>query len=403
MSVPRRLLASLSALLALAAVLAGPPLLGPQVLQGADPAAPGVGAGSAQGPAGEFRKAEGTRQWTFPRDHGQHPAYRLEWWYYTGIVATPQGRRFGYQVTFFRQGLAGAQPHRSSAWAVRSLYLAHAAVSDIAARRYHRASRAGRDSLGMSGAAAQRHEVWLSTWRASPLPDDPHGVKIHVAAEDFTLALTLRAQKEPVLHGNQGLDRKGPERGQASWYYSQPRMVTEGTLTLGGKRHEVRGTTWMDHEFGTSQLAEGLVGWDWLALRLDDGSDLMLYRLRRRDGTADTHSSGSLVAPDGTRTELALTGNGNGRAGMTPGRVWHSPHTQGAYPLEWQVRLPGEGLELRVVPEFDDQEQRPTVGTTFAYWEGAVRARGTRMGRPVRAEGYLELTGYAGELGGALR
>jgi predicted secreted hydrolase len=350
-----------------------------------------------------FQRAEGTRDWRFPRDHGQHPAYRLEWWYWTGIVRADDGRTFGYQVTFFRQGLAGADPNRRSAWAVRSLYLAHAAVSDVAARRYLHASRVGRDSLGLSGAAPDALHVWLRDWRAEPLPDDPHGVRLHLDAGDFALALTLRAGKGPVLHGTGGLDRKGPQPGQASWYYSLPRLATEGTLRSGDVEQRVSGSTWMDHEFGTSQLAPELAGWDWLALRLEDGSDLMLYRLRRRDGSAGAFSGGSLVAPDGTRRALRMTGESPARAEMLPGRAWRSAASGAVYPLEWSVALPGEDIALRIAPAFDAQEQPAAEGTPFAYWEGAVWAEGTRGGRPLRGEGYLELTGYAGELGGALR
>jgi predicted secreted hydrolase len=352
-------------------------------------------------PAGTFRRAEGARDWAFPRDHGQHPAYRLEWWYYTGIVRTAEGRAFGFQVTFFRQGLSGADPARPSAWAVRSLYLAHAALSDLEPGRYLRASRVGRDSLGLSGAAADAHTVWLEGWRADALPGDPHGTRLTLAAPDFALALELRSARPPVLHGQGGLDRKGPRPGQASWYYSLPRLATSGTVRVGGTEYAVHGETWMDHEFGTSQLGAELAGWDWLALRLDDGSALMLYRLRRSDGTAGPDSSGTLVAPDGTPTPLRL--EGPGAAQMEPGRTWRSPETGGVYPLEWQVRLPAQGLELRIAPALEAQEQTGTAGTPFGYWEGVVRAEGTRAGRAIAGEGYLELTGYAGDLGGALR
>ena len=361
--------------------------------------------GPPEGASGStFRRAEGQREWRFPRDHGQHPAYRLEWWYYTGIVSTGTGRRFGYQVTFFRQGLPVAKPRRASAWAARSLYLAHAAVSDLSNRRYLRDERVGRDSLGLSGAAPDRHAVWLGKWRADALPDDPHGVRLRVAsAGKFSLDLTLRAQKPPVLHGQAGLDAKGPRPGQASWYYSLPRLKTGGVLSLDGARMVVRGDTWMDHEFGTSQLSPGVVGWDWLALRLDDGHDLMLYRLRLGSGGAAPQSAGSWIAPDGKRVPLSLAADRPGGGVMRPGRLWRSPGSGGAYPLEWTISLPTLALELRVTPAFDAQEQLAGPGTPFAYWEGVVRAEGTRAGRPLGGEGYLELTGYVGKLGGALR
>ncbi len=399
------------ALLGLAALVGW---FGPPALRGGDdPAGSSRSAGTASvaqpadsetavASSAGFRRAEGRRRWAFPRDHGQHPAYRLEWWYYTGIVRTAQGRPFGFQVTFFRQGIAGADPKRPGAWAARSLYLAHAAVSDIAGQRFLHDSRLGRDSLALSGAAADRHTVWLRGWRADALPDDPHGVRLALTADGFALALTLRAERPPVLHGAGGLDRKGPEPGQASWYYSLPRLATTGTLTVADTAHAVQGTAWMDHEFGTSQLAPHLAGWDWLALRLTDGSDLMLYRLRGRDGATDPRSGGTWVAADGRATPLTLTGE-SADARMQATRHWESPATGGRYPVAWAVALPGRELRLTIRPAFDGQEQTPAAGTPFAYWEGVVWAEGTRAGTPLRGEGYLELTGYGGELGGALR
>lgn len=350
-----------------------------------------------------MKRAEGRREWRFPRDHGQHPAYRLEWWYYTGILTTGRGRRFGYQVTFFRQGLPGARAGRASAWAVRSLYLGHMALSDLSGRRFLRASRMGRDSLGLSGAAAHRHQVWIGPWRAEALPGDPHGVRLHVVTGKFALELILRSRRPPVLHGRDGLDAKGPAPGQASWYYSLTRLATEGTLRLDGVEHTVRGTTWMDHEFGSGQLPPDVAGWDWLALRLEDGSDLMLYRIRGRDGSATAQSGGTWIASDGRGTPLAFSGPEGQGATMTPGKTWRSPETGGRYPLHWTVALPALKLQLRVEPAFEAQEQLAGAGTPFSYWEGVVMARGTREGRSVKGEGYLELTGYAGELGGALR
>ncbi len=349
-----------------------------------------------------FRRAEGRRDWVFPRDHGQHPAYLLEWWYYTGIVENNRGRRFGFQLTFFRKGLAPFH-RRRSAWAVRSLYLAHAALSDLQAGRHLQAGLVGRDSLGLSGARPDRHGVWLSPWRADPLPDDPHGVRLTAGAEDFAFDLTLRAAEPPILHGENGLDRKGDRPGQASWYYSLPRLRTEGFITVGGKRHRVRGTTWMDHEFGTNQLGERQVGWDWFAIRLDGGEALMLYRLRLADGRSDPISGGSLIPLGGGSTRLHLGREGPQGARLMPGRRWRSPETGGDYPVEWRIELPGLRLRLKVAPAFDDQELRPGPGIPFPYWEGVITVSGTRGGRPVKGQGYMELTGYAGNLRDAFR
>lgn len=345
-----------------------------------------------------FRRAQGTRQWAFPRDHGQHPGYRLEWWYYTGNLATSAGRRFGYQVTFFRLALPSHDGERASAWAADSLYLAHAALSDVAREEFHSDGRVGRGSLGVSGAATDRHAVWLGPWRADALADDPHGVTLSIPAEGFSLDLTLRARKPPALHGDGGLDQKGPQTGQASWYYSLTRLATRGTIAVNGARHPVTGTSWMDHEFGTNQLAAHQAGWDWFAIRLDDGSDLMLYRMRGKDGSTGGFSGGSLVGPDGGVTALTPDrGDGTGYR-LEVLRQWRSPRSDASYPVAWRIALPQEEIVLETTPAFDAQELLPGRGVPFPYWEGAITVRGTRAGRPVRGEGYMELTGYAGSL-----
>lgn len=383
--------------------------------------AQGAGPDSGFAPGSGFKRAVGERNWSFPRDHGQHPGYKLEWWYYTGVVSTAGGRKFGYQVTFFRQAIAPPGQRRSSAWAVNSIYMGHAAVSDVRERRFFRDVRIGRDSLKMSGASREAHAVWLGSWEARALPGDPHGTELRIAADGFSLHLTLRASLPPVLHGRKGLDAKGPEPGQASWYYSLPRMRTRGTLTVNGKSHAVQGTSWMDHEFSSGVLAPNVVGWDWLALHLDDGSALMLYRLRREDGSAAPYSSGTYLSPAGKIVPLAhgdapgddgsinaapaIQGDAGGKTPflMTAGKRWRSPATQGDYPLHWRIMLPSLGLSLAVAPAFEAQEHPGGPGSPFTYWEGVVWATGTREGRPLSGEGYLELTGYAGKLGGALR
>lgn len=360
-------------------------------------AIPAVASGGPAPP--EFARADGQRAWRFPADHGAHPAYRLEWWYWTGHVRAEDGRAFGFQVTFFRQGVTPRLPAGASAWRVQSLYLAHAALSDVGAQRFRQASRMGRDSLGMSGAARDDLRVWLGPWRADPLPGDPHGARLAVDAGDFALALDLRAEKPPVLHGEGGLDHKGAAPGQASWYYSLPRLSVAGTVTVDGRTFPVTGAAWMDHEFGTNQLGPEQAGWDWIALRLSDGYDLMLYRLRRRDGMADPASHGTLIDPAGRAHAVALTPAET----LAPQRTWQSPASGARYPVAWRIGLPAQALALELAPAFDAQELVPGAGVPFAYWEGAVRARGTHAGRPVTGEGYLELTGYAGGLAEFLR
>jgi predicted secreted hydrolase len=362
--------------------------------------APGLEArASGSWEASAFERAEGRREWRFPRDHGQHPRFRLEWWYYTGLLRTRGGREFGFQVTFFRRGLNTGQKPGKSAWHVGSLYLAHAALSDIQARTLNQSARVGRDSLGMSGAAADRLHVWLSTWRASPAGDGPHDAQLTIDADAFSLRLRLTAEKPPVLHGEEGLDRKGPEAGQASWYYSIPRLSVWGTVTRGKEAWDVEGVAWMDHEFGTSQLGVDLAGWDWFSVRLSNGYDLMLYRLRHKNGSTDAASHGTLVTPDGRGIPLRISP----ATVLEPVRFWKSPHTGARYPVAWHISLPEHGLMLEIAPRFDAQELRLEHGMPIAYWEGAISAQGMQGQSPVRGEGYLELTGYTGTLTEAFR
>ena len=347
-----------------------------------------------------FLAAEGERTWAFPRDHGQHPAYRIEWWYYTGHLEGPGGRRFGFQVTFFRLGLRARPGARASAWATGALYSAHAALSDLTRGRFRHAGRAARDGLDLAGAATHRHQVWVGPWRADALPDDPHGTRLTVRAPDFALELTLHARTPPVLHGRGGLDRKGPAPGQASWYYSLPDLAATGTVAAGGETVPVQGSAWMDHEFGTSQLGPEREGWDWWALRLSDGHALMLYRLRARGGGTAPFSGGTLIDPAGRGTPFDLAPDGPAR--LRPTRHWESPDGT-RYPVAWRIELPTQGLALDVTPELDAQELTPTAGVPFPYWEGAVRVAGTHAGRAVTGRGYQELAGYAGDLSAAFR
>lgn len=362
------------------------------------------------GAAATFERAQGRRVWSFPRDHGQHPRFRLEWWYYTGIVRTSQGRAFGYQVTFFRQGLHSGPVQGASAWRTGSVYLAHLALRDLEGGKFLYAARTGRDSLGMSGAASDRQHVWLKDWSVAPAGGDP--LSIRIAAQDPALGLNLALTPltPPVLHGSAGLDRKGSAPGQASWYYSLPRLKTTGEIRLGEERWKVNGTTWMDHEFGSGQLAVDQVGWDWLSLRLDNGMDMMLYRLRTRDGGVSPTSGGTLSDAAGRPIHIRLSVKSDDKqpageilAMATPTETWISPKSGARYPLYWSVTLPQAGLTLTVRPAAPNQEILPGAGLPFGYWEGAVWAQGDQSGKPIRGEGYLELTGYAGDLGPSFR
>ncbi|MER3424327.1 MAG: carotenoid 1,2-hydratase, partial [Nitrospiraceae bacterium] len=235
-----------------------------------------------------FQQAVADYRYLFPSDHGSHDEFRTEWWYYTGHLTAENGRRFGYQVTFFRRGIADERVRNNpSRWAIRQLYLAHAALSDRSAQRFLFAEKVSRAGLGKAGAESERLHVWIDRWAveaSTPVHDRQH---LRASAEKFSLDLTLKAEKPPIVHGEGGVSRKGEGYGQASHYYSLTRLATTGTVVIDGTRLAVTGTSWMDHEFGSGDLGDNQVGWDWFSIQLHNQTELMLYRLRRADGTAD--------------------------------------------------------------------------------------------------------------------
>lgn len=347
----------------------------------------GWGGSAPPAEAADFRKALPGYTFAFPRDHYAHDDFRTEWWYYTGHLAAKQGAEYGFQVTFFRSGLAEARAHPSR-WAARNLYLAHFAVSDLARREHRYFERKGRAALGQAGASHEDLRVWIGNWGVT---GDGMRQRLTAKEGEFTLNLALISQKEPVVHGERGISRKGAGRGHASHYYSLTRLSAEGTLAVRGEVLDVAGQAWMDHEFGSTQLAAGQVGWDWFGLQLDDGTELMLYLIRRQDGSADPHSAGTFVAADGRSVGLARR-----EVAVQVLDHWQSPRSRGRYPSRWRIGVPSLGLDLTLAPAFPDQELDTAKSTQVTYWEGAVRAEGRRQGRRVTAKGYVELTGYAG-------
>ncbi|MCC7241969.1 MAG: carotenoid 1,2-hydratase [Acidobacteria bacterium] len=338
----------------------------------------------------DWREATSGYRYAFPRDHANHPDYKIEWWYYTGNVDTAAGRRFGYQVTFFRVGVDPA-PANPSAWAVRDLYMAHLAVSDPSGQRYRFDEKLTRAGPGLSGAAAGRYRVWNEDWTARL--DDRGRHLIRAASRAAGVDLVLDEGKGPVINGVDGISQKGAEAGNASHYYSLTRMPTHGTLTIDGQRFEVTGESWMDHEFGTSFLEREQQGWDWLSLQLGDGGELMIYQLRRGDGSRDPRSSGTLVDAKGRATHLAAAD-----FTLAPGGQTFTAPSGATYPVGWRVTIPTQQLELRVTTPLANQELA-TSGAGIAYWEGLVDVSGTARDRPVTGRGYLEMTGYKGSLG----
>lgn len=333
-----------------------------------------------------FARAVEPREFVFPADHGPHPEFRTEWWYYTGNLSTREGRRFGFQLTFFRSAfapLAPEAPERPSAWATRQAWLAHFTVTDVESGRFRSFERWSRGSLDLAGAEGEPFRVWLEDWSAESAGD--RAMRIRAAADGTAIDLVLQPGKPPVLQGERGLSQKSSEAGNASYYYSLTRMPASGTVRTGDGTFEVYGLAWMDREWSTSSLGENQIGWDWFALHLDDGQDLMLYQLRDRDGTPDATSSGTLVGPRGESRHLKLS---DFRLEVLD--RWESPRSGAVYPAGWRIRVPSADLDLAVEPLVPDQE----LDVSIRYWEGAVRVDGTSRGRPVRGRGYVELTGY---------
>ena len=262
-------------------------------------------------PAGEatgFSRSQPGREFTFPSDHGPHPGFQTEWWYYTGNLTAAGGRRFGYQLTFFRRALKPPMEskERLSAWAAEQVYMAHFAITDVMGKRHVPFERFSRGAAGLAGAESPPYTVWVEDWRVEQVGADPMVVRMLAAQDGVAIDLHLVDRKGPTLQGDGGYSQKGPDPGNASYYYSQTRLETAGTVRLGEDIYEVDGRSWMDHEFSTGALAPDQVGWDWFALQLDDGYDLMAFQIRRGDGTVDRMANGTLVGPEGEKQHLSV-------------------------------------------------------------------------------------------------
>jgi predicted secreted hydrolase len=329
-----------------------------------------------------FARALAPRPLSFPEDHGPHPDFRTEWWYYTGNLHTPKGRHVGFQLTFFRVALSPEDEPRASAWATRQLYVAHFAVTDTAGGRFHAASRASRAALGLAGGQPAPFRVWVERWFAE---GEGGATRLRASEGDVAIDLTVSPSKPVVLQGDRGLSRKGSEPGNASLYYSFTRMPARGILRIGAETLAVAGEAWMDREWSTSALGAAVEGWDWFAVQLDDGREVMVYLLRRLDGTTDPFSAGTLVAADGTAQRLEAAD-----VRIETLAHWTSPQSGVRYPARWRLSVPAAELRLEIEPRLADQELR--VGTR--YWEGAVAVTGSSGGRAIGGQGYVELVGY---------
>ena len=371
-----------------------------------------AGCGGAPGPVGAsvsvaeamagdtvgYARADRVREFAFPADHGPHPAFKTEWWYVTGNVRATDGtgRRFGVQFTVFRSALAPdtAGAARASGWATDQLYMAHVGIGDVSAQRFYSSERFARGAAGLAGASAEPVAAFLGPVRLDATGPAGGAVPLRVRGQAEGAAFDLRARpvKPVVFQGDRGLSQKGAGAGNASYYYAQTRMATTGTVTVGGETVPVEGLTWLDREWSTSALAPDQVGWDWFALHLDDGRDLMVYQLRQSDGSKDPLSKGSLVGADGAKRHLAASD-----FVLEPVGTWTSP-LGGTYPVRWRVRVPSAGLDVVVAAAFPAQE----LDATVRYWEGAVDVTGAGSGQAL-GTGFLEMTGYADDQDGNAR
>jgi len=335
--------------------------------------------------AAEFRLAEPGYRYRFPRDHFAHPEFQPEWWYFTGNLGDSSDRRFGFELTFFRHAVT-PQAASASPWSVRDLWMAHAALSDIETGRFLWRERINRTGPGLAGADAASGCVFNGNWQACW---EGEALRLQAVTDAFTLRLGLEPRKPPVIHGRDGISRKGAGAGRASHYISLTRLSAAGTLDYAGRRFTLAGEAWMDHEFFTNQLEPEQTGWDWFSIQLDNDLELMLVRIRRADATADPFSHGTVVGTSGESRHLEAS-----EFRLEPLESWTSPTTGARYPVRWRILVFPLELELEATTPLKAQELAGSESLLPAYWEGAMDYRGRLRGRPVTGRGYLEMTGY---------
>jgi predicted secreted hydrolase len=331
---------------------------------------------------------------TFPRDHGAHPRYQTEWWYYTGNLVDAQGGEYGFQFTIFRSALTPEMPERASDLSTNQIYMAHFALTDGPGNLHESFERFSRGAGGLAGATGEPElQIWLEDWQVTRSAPETMHIQAQTVNDDgqtVAIDLQLHETRPPVLHGDAGLSQKGPEPGNASYYYSLVGLETTGTITMRGRNVEVSGLSWMDHEFGTSALSANAVGWDWFSLQLENGSALMLARIRTAEGEAIGNFAGTLVMADGSQQRISTED-----FAVEALDEWRSPTTGITYPSGWHLTAPAYNLDLEITPLIRDQEMH----VSYVYWEGAVNATGSMGGEAVAGRGYVELTGY-GSVGG---
>jgi predicted secreted hydrolase len=334
----------------------------------------------------QYKSALPGYHYEFPRDHFNHPEFQTEWWYYTGNVTASDGQRFGFELTFFREAVS-REPVSQSAWDIRDIYLAHLALSDLDGSEFYHAERTNRAGPGIAGIDESTQRIWNGDWQVTWNGPDQ---ALRVIDDRFSLALLLHPEKPPVVHGENGVSQKAAGLGHASHYISLTRLKTSGTIGLSGKTYEVSGLAWMDHEFFTHQLEADQAGWDWFSLQLADNTELMLFQIRRKNGSIDRFSAGTFVDAHGKSQHLANTD-----FTLTPmGDSWNSAVTSATYPVRWKIVIPKLGIELEAGTALESQELSGKSDLIPNYWEGAISVQGRKGSLPLKGVGYLEMTGY---------
>lgn len=345
----------------------------------------------------DFKRALPGRIFSFPRDHFSHPEFKTEWWYYSGHLQSLDSdkKSYGYQLTFFRTALKKETKDARSKWSIRNLYFAHLALTDKLKKTFEYREKISRGSLGEAGASSYEKDekpfrVWIEDWFVEGKAPGLRHQLLRAGNPDLGIEFLLSAEKEPVVHGQNGISQKGEGEGYASHYYSITRLKTEGKIFLKKAEVPIRGTTWMDHEFGSSQLREYQRGWDWFSIQLDNGVDLMFYQIRHQDGKTDPYSSGTIIFPDGNHQHLPLKD-----FEIEFLDQWKSQKSGAIYPSKWSLKIPALRIELLLVPTVKEQELITQESTRVTYWEGSVKVEGKYQGNPIKGMGYVELTGYA--------
>jgi predicted secreted hydrolase len=342
-----------------------------------------------------YLSVTGPCNFEFPKDHGDHPGYRTEWWYYTGNLRSENNNRYGFQLTFFRSRISppGADkkwPKQPSAWRTSQVYMAHAAVSDIAGKQHLQAEDVSRAALGMAGVnqSSQYTKVFLKNW-STQIEADLHILKVDAA--DFSYELNFKPAKPAVLHGDRGYSLKGSTPERASCYYSFPRLEGQGRITIGDDTVAVTGSAWMDHEFSSYLLEPGISGWDWFSLQLSDETEIMVFLIRTKKGGLHAASSGTYINADGMSRPIA-----NAEINVEVLDTWKSRQSKARYPARWRLQIAPLSIDVKITSNLPDQEMRTLGSTGVIYWEGSVSIEGIKDKLPVKGEGYVELTGYAG-------